>query len=601
MLGLETHSIVVMDFSHPEHKAHYFPNIETIKTCLQKHQRKDLAWMLKREKESYKTCFGGILGNDPGLGKTLTCLALIATHVVRTTLIIVPASLIENWIAEIQKHTSIQVDTNVFIYYGANRIKALEKLACNPDIRIIITTYGTLTSETEKGHKNNDLILLNYNFDRVIWDEAHAMKNKTKKTFRTMKSINAKYRWVITATPTPNYPKEIFSYLKILNLNIKEKDFDMKKKQDILHLQRAIFPICMFRLKEQVLDLPKKNYENVFVVFSSEERIFYDTLRTYSQIRIQKLIQRYHRLGTNSEISRKLRMKTYNSICTMILRLRQACDFPSMTMEGMERTKGKTIIEAVEILKYYSQDKKFEEECILCMNATANVISKCNHRACENCWKLWNGPCPFCRMPIYARDLHYIEDARKPPDDNYSSVSDDDIYSSKAEKLFREHLPYILNRGEKAIISSQFLKCLAYMQRRFKKEYPHLKFLTIDGSVPPRSRNKLLDTFRNDSNCPVCFISFTSSPEGLNIIEAKWVIIFEKYWNSKKELQLVDRTHRIGQTKQVNIINYFVKDTIEERILELVKYKDEQIDMFFQNKEPQEGENWMAKTIKLLE
>lgn len=586
-----------MDFAHPEWKQQFFPNSEIITTPLKKYQRKDVAWMMYREKNPYKRCRGGVLGNEPGLGKTLTCLSLIACHRVQTTLVIVPASLIDNWILEIKRHTTISVEDNVFVYYGTNRTKALQEMAENPNIRIVITTYGTLVSETGKGRENGDIILLNYTFERVILDEGHCAKNLKGKTFQIMKSVIARYRWVITATPIQNYPKEVFSYLEILQTDMKRAQFDLKTKQGLLKLQEQIYALCMIRLKKDFLDLPDKNYDSIFIDPSKEECEFYEALKEYSTIRIQKLLRRYKSLGTGSEVSRKLRLKAYNSIFVLILRLRQACDSPHLVVETMERTRGKSLLDGIKILRHYSQNVDFKEECGLCMNATANVISECGHKACEQCWQSWNGPCPFCRRHVPKGSLAYCI---PPVEEQQVDSNNTDFLSSKAELLFGQHLPFILGRGEKVIIASQFLKYLAYLMRRFKKEYPNLDYLSIDGSVNPRSRNQLLEKFRNDPNCPVCFISFTSSPEGLNIVQARWVLLLEKYWNSKKELQLIDRTHRIGQEFQVNIVHYFIRNSIEEKILELVNHKDEQIDMFLQNKDPPDGDNWIQRTIKLL-
>lgn len=583
-----------MDFSHPEWTCQRLPSDDKITTQLHPHQKMDLAWMIEREGSMYKKCRGGILGNDPGLGKTLTCISLIVTSVVRRTLIIVPANLIDNWIAEFNAHTTISSE-NIFVYYGNNRARVLAAIEQFRKAAIIITTYGALTAETETKMQKKEPVLLNLAFDRVILDEAHAIKNTKSQTFKMLKYINANNRWVISATPVLNYPKEIFSYLSFLNLDVREGNYNLKSSTDLGKLQKDIFPICMFRLKDQVLDLPKKQYENIFVQFSNEEQQFYDALKTYSTIRVQKLLRKYQSLNPSSEVGRRLRLKAYNSICVLILRLRQACDSPQLVMHTMERIAGKNMKEGIDILKFYSSDREFKEECHLCMNAIANVVSECGHRACEACWTTWDGPCPFCRHPVSKQTLRYcIPPQPRAPE---APVT----FSSKADKFFREHLPYVLGRGEKAIVSSQFLKYLDYLKTRFKAEYPHLEYMTIDGSVSPRSRNQLLDKFRNDANCPICFISFTSSPEGLNIVQARWVFIFEKYWNSKKELQLIDRTHRIGQTKQVFVIHYFVQQTIEEKILALVNYKDDQIDMFLLNKEPQEAENWMNRTVRLLE
>lgn len=588
----------MLDFSHPEFQARFDPPDGMLKTVLKDYQRAHIAWMIRREKNAIKGCRGGILANEPGLGKTLMCLATMLAHPVPKTLVVVPANIIDNWIAEMRKHTNIPVEKEVLVYYGTNRQPLLEKVR-QTAIRIVITTYGTLLSDTKRSKEGGPFLLQNV-FGRVIWDEAHALKNRNK-TFTTMMSVVAQRRWIVSATPVMNYPKEMFSYLTLLKFNIDHKKFNMKHEPDLNQLQKLVFPICMMCLKKDVLDIPQKHYNEFAVEFNTVEREFYEALKSYSKVRIGRLLKLYNN-AINAKTKNGLRLKTYSDIFLLILRLRQACDSPLLAIENTDRFGAMTISEASQALRYYSTPKALSKECGLCSSAAATLKIECGNQVCARCFEAIRGGCLFCDRPHpESRTMPIKVRSPKRKRATEGDGSSGAYWSSKIEAFFKNHLPQIIRSGEKVMVISQFLGMLDQLTARFQKEYPHLKFVRIDGSVPPRKRDMFLNEFRERTDCPVCFISFASSLEGLNIVEARRVIFFERYWNSKKELQLIDRTHRIGQNKTVQILNYYVRDSIEEKISQLIALKDDQIDVFFGQRNSCAGGDWLSRTVKLVE
>ena len=84
-----------------------------------------------------------------------------------------------------------------------------------------------------------------------------------------------------------------------------------------------------------------------------------------------------------------------------------------------------------------------------------------------------------------------------------------------------------------------------------------------------------VDSFNHSPGIPVFLLSLKAGGTGLNLTSADTVIICDPWWNPAAEIQATDRTHRIGQTKNVNCIKLVVKDSIEERVLELQKKKQE--------------------------
>lgn len=581
-----------MDFSHPEWQVQCNPPEDVVTTPLKYHQRLALSWMQHREDHVSMGVRGGIFGDEPGLGKTLTCLSLISTRPTESaTLVVLPANLISNWKNEIRTHTMIS-DKHVFSYYGKDRAAKLAKVSGDRNIKIILTSYQTLARD------DPETSILNFSFGRVILDEAHCIKNPASIIFKTVAQIRADIRWVITATPLMNALTEVFAYTEFLKADILKRKYNMKNEEDVMQLQKDIFSICLIRLKKNVLRLPEKKYLDRMIELPSIEAEFYIALKKYSESRIKKMMRKYEQTAGSDIYGRRLKAMLMNSIFVLILRLRQACNSPQLVIPKIRRLVGHDIYTSVRLLNHYSEEDYTKNECPLCLEFDADTTSDCGHSMCEECWKNWEVFCPICRAPVSTLCKN-TSCATVPAVTRGATIGID--RSEKAEQFFKYDLPFVLERGEGAIVSSQHLSYLKYLADRFSSEYPDLEYVFIDGSVPPMNRNEILNNFRNNPNCRICFISFMSSPEGMNIVEASWVFLFEKYWNSKKELQLIDRTHRIGQTKKVTVVNYIAKNTIEERVIELVGFKDDQIDVFMANKKATKSENWLLRTVKLLE
>ena len=86
---------------------------------------------------------------------------------------------------------------------------------------------------------------------------------------------------------------------------------------------------------------------------------------------------------------------------------------------------------------------------------------------------------------------------------------------------------------------------------------------------------EIIDSLNKNPNIPVFLLSLKAGGVGLNLTSADTVIIYDPWWNPAAEAQATDRSHRIGQTKSVNCIKLIVKDSIEEKVLELQKRKAE--------------------------
>ena len=141
------------------------------------------------------------------------------------------------------------------------------------------------------------------------------------------------------------------------------------------------------------------------------------------------------------------------------------------------------------------------------------------------------------------------------------------VPSSKLEVLF-EHLDDVISSGHRALVFSQFTSFLALAADRLTAD--GIAFSYLDGST--RDRPAVIAGFRAGV-APVFLISLKAGGFGLNLTEADYVFLLDPWWNPASENQAVDRTHRIGQTRSVNVYRLVATATIEEKVMALRERK----------------------------
>ena len=142
-------------------------------------------------------------------------------------------------------------------------------------------------------------------------------------------------------------------------------------------------------------------------------------------------------------------------------------------------------------------------------------------------------------------------------------------HSIKLDELTRE---IVENIGDhKALIFSQFLGMLALIKQKLIEN--NIPFEYFDGSTSAIDREKAIQNFQNNDECRVFLISLKAGGVGLNLTAADYVYIVDPWWNPAVEQQAIDRTHRIGQTKNIFAYRMICIDTIEDKILQLQERK----------------------------
>ncbi len=127
-----------------------------------------------------------------------------------------------------------------------------------------------------------------------------------------------------------------------------------------------------------------------------------------------------------------------------------------------------------------------------------------------------------------------------------------------------------IDGGHRILLFSQFTSMLDILQRRLEKE--EIPYYTIVGSTPKEKRLQLAKSF-NEGTVPVFLISLKAGGIGLNLTGADVVIHYDPWWNVAAEDQATDRAHRIGQSKKVTEYKLIMKDSVEEKILNLQRTK----------------------------
>ena len=379
----------------------------------------------------------------------------------QSALIIVPRSLIFNWIDELKKFAP---EITYAVYYGTNRKQILEKNL--HQTHLLISTYGVIRQDIE--------ILEDIKFSFVILDEAHYIKNPSSKIYKAIIQLEAENRISITGTPIENSLTDLWAQMNFLNDNMLGNFSYFKNEYidaivsnnfapEIKELQKIIKPLILRRLKKDVAkELPEKTEIIVFNEMEESQRILYEEKK--SSIRNAILF------GNKKQ--------GYIHAIAILNELRQIVLHPKLTDD-----------------KYQFMSGKYE--------TIINIV--------EN----------------------------------------------------------LLAEGHKFLIFSSFVKHLNIYKEYF--EANNIEYSMLTGK--DKNRQKIVEDYQNNEKIKPFLISIKAGGQGLNITSANYVLIIDPWWNPFVEQQAIDRTHRIGQTKNVFVYKFITKNTIEEKIQELQKSK----------------------------
>ena len=252
---------------------------------LRNYQKEGVKWI----NYLYDNNFGGCLADDMGLGKTLqaiTMLTKVYPKEKKSTLIVMPRSLLFNWQDELKKFAP---QLTYYTYYGQQRdLKEAMKQ------QLILTTYALVRNDIEQFKEKQ--------FHYIILDESQNIKNVASQTTQAVFLLNGEHRLALSGTPIENNLTELYSLYRFLNPAMLGTldDFNRQYASPIQHqadkeateaLRRKIFPFMLRRLKKDVLkELPDRMEQTLYVEMEPSHAQFYEERRRYYQQAIQSSI-----------------------------------------------------------------------------------------------------------------------------------------------------------------------------------------------------------------------------------------------------------------------------------------------------------------------
>lgn len=212
------------------------------------------------------------------------------------------------------------------------------------------------------------------------------------------------------------------------------------------------------------------------------------------------------------------------------------------------------------------------------------LVTPCQHSFCGECIRgaLAIKPnCPICRRAVAPTALKKLPPKPKlpspvkapKPKKSGRGPTKNVVFTAKVERCIAElRTLERTNPGDKVIIFTQFNKTIEALSQRFDSE--RLPYVTMTGSMTANRRKKVLQMFQQDPKIRVFLLSVRCGAVGLTLTAANHVFMLEPCMNPALHAQAINRTYRLGQTKEVYIKNFVMKNSIESQMRAVNARKD---------------------------
>lgn len=288
---------------------------EALDKLLKPYQKKGLRWL----QDLYELRLGGVLADDMGLGKTLQTLAFMdqlqEEDNLGKVLILVPTSLVYNWMSEAKRFTP----NLKFVNFNSKEKAAISQELNKNKHCVLISTYGLFTEHEEYFHE--------FNWNIHIFDEAQNLKNIVTKRTTAARRLKATFKLCLTGTPLENHLGEFYSLMDLCVPGSLGPYDEFKKvyvnpyaidKEDIRFLKLKARPLVLRRTKKEILtELPDKTISVMKIPFTEEQqKIYRDVALSWNE-------------KVKASINEVGEAKSQMIMLTALLRLRQVCSDPS--------------------------------------------------------------------------------------------------------------------------------------------------------------------------------------------------------------------------------------------------------------------------------
>jgi SNF2 family DNA or RNA helicase len=271
------------------------------------YQRDGVRWMLGMEGQTSGPK-GGFLCDEMGLGKTVQLISVMLGNPRDRTLIIVPKSIITQWRDELNKFAP---QVSVHVYDGPDR-------TIDEHAKVTIAPYTLLSDR-----KTETTPLHRVLWDRVILDEAHEIRNKQSKTFKSVCELKTDIKWLVTGTPVFNSMNDFVNLCTFLGVPKNFVQGRTKEIKDIYILRRTKEDLAKINDR---LTLPPCYFENVELDMFPEEKALYECVFLEAQGIIQEAFRHAQSLNSKNMV-----------ILECLLRARQCMIWPQMYLNGVAK------------------------------------------------------------------------------------------------------------------------------------------------------------------------------------------------------------------------------------------------------------------------
>ncbi|QRW08542.1 ATP-dependent DNA helicase [Ceratobasidium sp. AG-Ba] len=540
----------------------------------------------------YKRGLSCILADEMGLGKTCQVVAFLAYlmggarrldededadgEVERERkgvhLVIVPSSTLENWAREFAKFApSIRVAT----YYGSQKDRAgfrdeykrsvrraeragVDKEDVDPGWDVLITTYQ-LAQGAELDRK---FLTKSVKWETCVFDEGHVLKNFQSQRYQQLMKIQARWRLLLTGTPLQNNLQELVSLISF----ILPGKFTAETTDSLRTIFKTMMtPFVLRRRKDQVLkDLPNKTERIVWCSMTHLQRSIYNETMRRSKKELEREAAELAALAQQASASttpdpeanpkkrpratveKKAKTATKQganmkakeaSSAHVLMDLRKAASHPMLFRRRFDDAKVRLMARGC--LKEPEFEESVEELVVEDMEVMTDA-----------------------ELQVFAKRYKSVR--------KYALPDDSFLDAGKVVELLKL-LAGFREEGRRVLVFSQFTQILDIL--KVVLDHVSIRYLVLTGSTPVDERQSLVDRFTEDESIPVFLLSTRAGGMGINLTAASVVVMFDQDFNPHNDRQAADRSYRIGQKRDVDVVKLITKGTIEEDILRLGQTK----------------------------
>lgn len=570
---------------------------------MREYQLEGLEWL----KSLWMNGLCGILADEMGLGKTVQAISMIAffkeKNISGPFLIAAPLSTINNWIDEFARWTP---EIKTIMYHGSKdeRAEMRRKYMKMQDQQkfefpVVCTSYEICMNDRK--------FLANYKWRYIIVDEGHRLKNMNCKLIKELLTYNSANRLLITGTPLQNNIAELWSLLHFLlpevfnDLDSFEGWFDfssvledrtnsdgkaVKRKNNLVSTMHAILkPFLLRRVKTDVeSSLPKKREYILYAPLTSEQKDLYreilsGTSRSYLE---GKAVERIEARSRTTSLKRKANNSGRSTPAKSVKPSRDSTPTSATSTTGSTRRGRKaarTSYKDISDREFNSRLRRLENgeddssdvddgETIPISSDEQDEISRAqNLKAAKKeiaNKKLQN---PIMQARLACNSPHNFYWPWQATDEADASDLDETLVTASGKMLLLDRLlPRLFALGHKVLIFSQFKTTLDIIQS-YASHLRGWACCRIDGSISQSERSEQIKAFNMDEEYRLFLLSTRAGGQGINLVAADTVILFDSDWNPQQDLQAMDRAHRIGQTRPVIVYRLATRGTVEETLL----------------------------------